>query len=386
MKLPVTIVSITLMLFPLTLLAADAQSKPVSTFLNALNSNQGNDWLKDNQDKENPIIEGQQALLLFEKPVDQWRLIGDFNSWGRWSQQPGLDGGHLLPIGETGWSYRIIELPKDSRTEYMLADTERNLYRDMRNPKHTLSFDRDVSEIHMPEYVDPLASLPLTSNKGQLTAHSFPSPPYEEERRVWMYTPANMDKNGSYATVYFNDGGFYIDAMGIPELMDRLIASGQLEPMVAIFVDTVVRREDYRRNEDFRRFMTDTLVPWVDQNYPTIKSAEQRGIVGSSRGGLAAIDLAFAHPEVFGLCGAFTPALTPMDMETSIAQADHKPVRFHIQGSSLDLRFKGDYYNLKDLLNLKGYQVSYNVINEGHNQPAWRGYFPTMITALYPKD
>ena len=48
------------------------------------------------------------------------------------------------------------------------------------------------------------------------------------------------------------------------------------------------------------------LVPFIDNNYPTIPEASKRAITGLSMGGHGALYLAFRHPDVFGNAGSMS--------------------------------------------------------------------------------
>jgi S-formylglutathione hydrolase FrmB len=51
------------------------------------------------------------------------------------------------------------------------------------------------------------------------------------------------------------------------------------------------------------------VVQYVDSHFRTLPSAEARGLAGHGIGGLGALELALAHPEVFGCVYAMSPAL-----------------------------------------------------------------------------
>jgi predicted alpha/beta superfamily hydrolase len=56
-------------------------------------------------------------------------------------------------------------------------------------------------------------------------------------------------------------------------------------------------------------FITDTLKPLIDDSFRTCPEASMTGIIGSSMGGLVSLYALFRHPDVFGACGAMSPAL-----------------------------------------------------------------------------
>lgn len=57
------------------------------------------------------------------------------------------------------------------------------------------------------------------------------------------------------------------------------------------------------------RFVTDTLKPFIDAKYRTLKDRENTGIGGSSLGALISIYGGFLYPEVYSKLMLFSPSL-----------------------------------------------------------------------------
>lgn len=62
-------------------------------------------------------------------------------------------------------------------------------------------------------------------------------------------------------------------------------------------------------HQAFERWVLDTLVPRARATLPVIPNREATGIDGVSLGGLHALWIGLAHPEVFGAVGALQPAV-----------------------------------------------------------------------------
>lgn len=69
-------------------------------------------------------------------------------------------------------------------------------------------------------------------------------------------------------------------------------------------------------------FIITELVPYVDMNYPTIRSSEKRAITGLSMGGQGAMYLAMRHPDVFGNVGSTSGGLDIRDFPKSWKMAN----------------------------------------------------------------
>lgn len=61
-----------------------------------------------------------------------------------------------------------------------------------------------------------------------------------------------------------------------------------------------------RKAAEFQRVVIEIVLPAVRARYHLAADPARTGVMGSSLGGLAAFDLAWHHPEVFGLAGIFS--------------------------------------------------------------------------------
>ncbi|MCI0417363.1 esterase family protein [bacterium] len=89
----------------------------------------------------------------------------------------------------------------------------------------------------------------------------------------------------------------------IDERMDSLVASGVPE-MILVFPDCFTRYGgsqylDSPAVGDYRSYLTEEVLPFVDQMYRTKKDKRFRGVLGKSSGGFGAISLAMERPELF---------------------------------------------------------------------------------------
>ncbi len=90
----------------------------------------------------------------------------------------------------------------------------------------------------------------------------------------------------------------------LPARLDRLIASGALDPVIVVFPDcyTALGGNQYVNTLAMGRYadyLIDELIPAVDQTYRTIPEPAARAVFGKSSGGFGALHLAMAHPGHF---------------------------------------------------------------------------------------
>ncbi len=102
------------------------------------------------------------------------------------------------------------------------------------------------------------------------------------------------------------------DAWGdetLPQRLDRLIASGRMQPMIVAMPDCMTRVGGSQyinstatgRYEDY---LLQEVVPFVDACFRTKAERDYRAVLGKSSGGYGAVIQAMRHPEVFGLAAS----------------------------------------------------------------------------------
>ena len=97
-----------------------------------------------------------------------------------------------------------------------------------------------------------------------------------------------------------------------PERIDRLVSSGAIPPVVAVFPDCWTRWGgsqylDSPATGPYMRHLVEEVVPLVDATFATDARASRRAVIGMSSGGYGALRLGMAHPDVFSLVAATAP-------------------------------------------------------------------------------
>lgn len=327
-----------------------------------------------------PVVEGPIATFLAESgdPASVPRVVGD------WSDS---DEGELLArLGSTRFFFRNVELPRNARLEYVLRLDGRDVL-DPLNPRRVAGFGGAVhSEVRMPGYAPVVAEEEdAFVPRGQVVSFEHRSALLGNTRRVHVYVPAGYDPKGSrrYPEAWLGDGTSYVESVRVPRLLDRLIAEGRLEPLVAVFVDPTERRVEYMAHAGYRRMMVEELVPRITSEYRVEGRADRRLLAGGSRGGQMAVDLCLAAPEVFGLCGAWAPAISPRTAE-EILGPRRSSGRFALLRALFDARFGPDAPALRDALVARGARVAYLEAPQGHTLGAWPDLTALVLLELLP--
>jgi enterochelin esterase-like enzyme len=122
----------------------------------------------------------------------------------------------------------------------------------------------------------------------------------------------------TYNVLYLNDGQD-IEALRLRQTLDRLYAHGELEQLIVVGIHATANRlREYgtagRPNAQclgalarkYSRFVTDEVMPAMQQRYRIRRGPACTAIAGFSLGGLMAFDLGWRRPDCFGTVGAFS--------------------------------------------------------------------------------
>ena len=177
----------------------------------------------------------------------------------------------------------------------------------------------------------------VAASGGYLKDGAFFSQSLGRTMPYGIYLPPTYesDPNRHYPVVYMlhGAGGHYSEwvAYGLPETAEDLIWDGQIQPLIIVmpqgdhsyFVNHV--GTDGERWGDYLAF---DLVAHIDTMYHTIPQPSSRAIGGLSMGGFGALQLAFTHPEIFGVVGAHSPALRTVEQLSDILDPTDAPEDF----------------------------------------------------------
>ena len=325
----------------------------------------------------NPIVNGNRVTLVLRAESGQTTpgVTGDFTGW---IPKP------ATPMARSGWFEFQFQLEPDARVEYLIAYGPTDFRVDRRNPRRVPSVGGQASEILMAEaerHPEVVGSQPPRA--GVLEERAFPLPG-GGSRRVMVYTPAQSDRESagtaSLPIAYFHDGALMVEKGSVPSILDRLIVQNRLAPLRAVFVDTPSRAEEYNLNPEFREWFVSTLVPAIEGTLAFPPPA--RAVIGVSRGAIAAIDLAWHHPDLFSRCGLLIPSIYPTDLPEVIASSPAKPLRFAMVTARYDTRWLSEGRALQKAMESRGYQLTYREVPEGHNVQTWRAHLDDVLIGL----
>jgi enterochelin esterase-like enzyme len=244
---------------------------------------------------------------------------------------------------------------------------------------------------------------------GKLVQQILQSRYMEEERSVTVYTPPDFNPTVEHALLVVFDGEDYASAQGnkpdwgnwvaAPRILDNLSADNSIRPTIAIFVDSMGKRGSDLPSKAFANFVALEIIPWARIRYSIADGPSHVVLAGASRGGYAAANIAYEHPEVVGnvlsQSGSFwikgapeeNHPIWPSDdgrLIKLLKQSDRLPIRFYMEVGLYDVGsgMLGTNRQLRDILELKGYELDYREFNGGHAYANWRVSFADGLISL----
>lgn len=214
-------------------------------------------------------------------------------------------------------------------------------------------------------------------------------------RRVTVHLPAgHRHGGGPYAVAVLLDGEVWGPVLSVGDTLDNLLADGELPPTVTLLVDTMGRRmEDLSCNGAFVDWLADTLLPWAASEFGAACHPARTVVAGQSAGGLTAAFAAFHRPDRFGRVLSQSGSFWWPDDEAEFgagsewltrqfAITELRPVRFRVEVGLQEWMLLAQNRHLRNVLEARGYEVSYEEFNGGHDYACWRGGLATGLAEL----
>jgi len=149
-------------------------------------------------------------------------------------------------------------------------------------------------------------------------------------REVLVYTPPGYDQSDStttYPVLYLlhgfgGDQNYFRALFGLQAVMDEMIYSGEIEPMIVVTPDASnalggsFYTNSYAPSDSsqsyagrMQDFVTDEVVALIDSIFHTTADRDHRGIAGHSMGGYGAIKLAMLRSDLFSSAASMSGPL-----------------------------------------------------------------------------
>ncbi|MBN1885387.1 MAG: hypothetical protein JW876_07690 [Candidatus Krumholzibacteriota bacterium] len=330
-----------------------------------------------------PVIEDTTVYFVYlNDAAATVAVAGDFNGWNdaadRMRRVPGTGTWHLRKTFE-----------RDARLDYKFVVDGDTWLLDPRNPRTVEGGFGLNSAFAMPAY-EPPDEIESRSGvaRGRIDTLVFHSDSLGNDRAVYVYLPPGYGREGGgpYPMLLVNDGGDYLRLGSMATVLDNLMDGGEIDPLVALFVDPVDRRGEYALSFVFASMITDELLPAIESRYRLVADPAGRGVMGASLGGLVSVFLAGEHPEVFGFCASQSGAFGVADdwLIRRIDAGGKRPIRVYLDWGSYEGELADSNRRLAASLEARGYDFTAAVVHEGHSWGSWRARIDDILRSFLP--
>jgi enterochelin esterase-like enzyme len=346
------------------------------------------------QQQGTPLIAGDKATFVWLGTTAP-KLIGDFNGWG------GSDGGIALTQTEPEvWTHTITP-GSDAYIEYFYTedvdDNASRFYDPLNKRRITNGMGKFNNFFTMPDMaLTPFARAPKAGvPRGTVTQHTLEHPFILAggTRKIWLYQPPTSDP---VPLLLVYDGRDYYQRAKLTNIVDHLIHAKQIQPIALAMVDHArqARFVEYDHGEAALAGITRLVLPLAQQELHLLDITQHPGaygVLGASMGGLMALFTGLRLPHIFGTVlsqsGAFQRGFLPDDIPPLIEMMIQQlppPQRMWMAAGKLEWLLETNRYIHKLMLQ-RGYSVTYQEYNGGHNYTCWRNTLPHALITGFGK-
>jgi len=339
-----------------------------------------------------PVRDASTVVFLYRGTAGSaLSVAGTFNSW-----KAGADP--LSKFVNTDLYYLKKSLGQ-ARQEYKFTTSSGTWFKDPHN-EHVI-WDglpkAGVGEFNsvVPPYggVDPA---------GELRWHQVKSPQLSNTRDVFVYLPPAYaaETCKTYPLLVVNDGNESLTRSQLDQVARSTFDATKAKPALLVFValaSQADRMSEYScettsAGPKYADFLCDTLAPLIDQRYRTVGTADARGIIGASLGGLISYAAAIWRNDCFHLVGAQSGSFWfPMDSSGKdtfmMVKRVQSMAKQQIKQAYLDNGSdnRDSTLQLRDALKAKGYPVyHWENLGQKHDWSAWKDRFDEALGSLSP--
>lgn len=254
----------------------------------------------------------------------------------------------------------------------------------------------------------PISMLSQSTASQQVTTDSLIYNTSNEYRKIWIYLPKNYQNSGkTYKTLFMHDGQNVFDKTTsysgewmADESLDKInnneciiiaIAHGEGNRIDEL---TPFPNSKYGGGhaDEYLIFLTQKVIPYINETYRTKLGVENTLIMGSSLGGLVSFYAGIKYPDIFGGIAAFSPSFWFSDEIYEFTKQNdiNKNQKFYfMSGGNEEESTIANQNKMINLLLSKGLperQIINKIAAMGeHNEALWAEEFIEAFTFLIKK-
>ena len=158
---------------------------------------------------------------------------------------------------------------------------------------------------------------------GTIEKKTYFSKDAQREKNLNILLPPGYDSSQKYPVMYVFHGIFGSEdsmldsSMKIQTMLGNLVASGEAERMIIVFpqmfttsdnIFPAFTNESSRAYDAIREDLENSIMPFMEENYPIKTGRENTAVTGFSMGGREALYVGVTRPQLYGYVGSVCAA------------------------------------------------------------------------------
>jgi enterochelin esterase family protein len=327
-----------------------------------------------------PLIDRTTVTFVWEGD----RRVHVMGDWTDWEAAP-------MPLRKraTGIRALTLDFPEDAYLEYAFWDPQTG--ERLADPLNSQTVADGMGGTNnffvMPDRpANPLIRRRRDVPAGLITRHRAETRGLlaRDVRAVSLYAPPTRE---DVPLLVVLDGSDYLRRGKLARVVDHLIVEGRIRPVAMALVDhgATARIAEYGCSDATLAFLEQVLLPLAHDELNLVDGPH--GILGASMGGLMGVCSAVRRPDVFGTVLSQSGAFIINGFESAafdlVRHLPVAPIRVWMDVGEFE-SFLGANRQMHELLEERGYQVTYREYPGGHNYTSWRDDVWRGLEALYP--
>ena len=220
-----------------------------------------------------PVLEGGRAHFLYRGEMPDLAIVGDMT--GAHREVP------MRRLGDSDWYHESFPAPAEGRWEYQYKVFSEALLDPMNaSTVETPGGDRSVVSFGDD---DGSAAPPACQAcpRGDVESHEIQSTVPERSYELSVYTPPGYDPAGSrrYPAVFWAEGRAAQQFGEVAAWLDGLIARGEVEPLVGIFLELPEAAWWEQSRDRFEEVMDKDVMPFLESEYLLTPEGGDRSLI-----------------------------------------------------------------------------------------------------------
>jgi enterochelin esterase-like enzyme len=276
-----------------------------------------------------------------------------------------------------------------------MVDGEERL--DPSNPR--VKPDRDLnSSLLEISYDQPLFYQWRDIPHGTVHLHDYFSKPLQRLRGLRVYTPPNYNKHPDvrYPVLYLLHGtgdteATWSDFGRAHVIIDNLLADKKALPMLIVMPDghADLHEEEGIHQANFIKFekdLVESIMPFVEDEYRTVRGPEGRAICGLSMGGMQSLYLGLNHPDLFAWVGGmsgYVPDAEKMCPKAFVGDSINSKLKLLWHSIGKEDSLFSEYARFDGILEAHHIKRQFRVTEGAHEWRVWRQYLADFAPLLF---